>query len=77
MNTTAAVVIAGGVVVLGQWATGKEKVPLRVLVGVAGVAIALAIMDEANPALASAFGMLIVAAAVLTYAQPIAKWLGY
>lgn len=75
MNTTSTVVLTGVVVTAGRWSQGKG-LTMRIVVGGTFLAIALAAMAEANADLASKFGLLVLAVAVLTYGVDIAKKTG-
>ncbi len=77
MNTTSAVVLAAAIAVTGRWAKGDKKVPMSVIVGIAGAAIFLSIMSEVNEKLGQQFALLLVVSAALIYAVPIAKWIGW
>lgn len=77
MNTTASAVLAGSIAIAGRWAKGDQKVSMNVIVGVGGMVLALAILNEINQPLAESFGLLIVVAAALIYLPDIVKWLGW
>lgn len=70
MNTTTSVVLTGAIVTLGQWLESK-KVTMKIWIGVGVMAVMLAVMAEADPKLASQFGLLVLLGAVLIYAVPI------
>lgn len=76
MNTTSSVVLTGLVVTAGQWSENKQ-VPIKTFVGVGVFAIFLAAIGEANALLAQQFGTLVLVTALLYYAIPIGKGLGY
>lgn len=76
MNTTTTVVATGIVVAGGQWAKNKQ-VDIKTFVGIGVLAILLALLGEGNAKLAEQFGVLILVGAILMYAIPIAKGLGY
>ena len=76
MNTTSAVVLTGVTVAAGQYAQDK-KIQVRTFVGVGVLAIMLAALSEADAKLAGQFATLVLVGAVLIYAVPIAKALGY
>jgi hypothetical protein len=69
-GSTNAAVLTGTIVTLGRWSEG-ESLSIKIVIGVAFLAVGLAAMNEANPALTSSFGLLILTAAALRYAVPI------
>lgn len=76
MNTTSAAVLTVLVVTGGQYAQGKT-LSMKILIGLGVFAIGLAALSEVNAELGKAFGLLVLVTAVLMYARPIAKGLGY
>lgn len=76
MNTTSAVVLAGGITAVGYWAQNRQ-LTIRYFVGVGIVAVILAAIGEASPELAQQFGLLLVVAAAMYYGIPISKAFGY
>lgn len=77
MNTTSSAVLAGSIALAGRWAKGDKKISMNVIVGVGGMVLALAILNEVNQPFAEAFGMLLVVAAALIYLPDIVKWMGW
>lgn len=77
MDTTSAVVATGIVVFAGQWAKENEGPSIKLVVGGMVLALFLAAMSQSNEKLASQFATLILVGALLTYAIPITKKLGY
>ncbi len=76
MNTTSSTVLTGVVVTTGRWAEGKT-LSMRVVVGATFLAISLAVLSEANEEFARTMAILILVAALLRYAEPIAKKAGF
>jgi small basic protein len=76
VNTTSSVVLTGVVTSAGQWAQNKT-VNIQTFVGIGVLAVSLAAIGEVNAKLAEQFGLLVLVAAILYYAIPIAKGLGY
>lgn len=77
MDTTTAVVATGIVVFAGQWAKKDEGPSIKLVVGGTVLAVMLSVMSQADEKLASQFAVLILVSALLLYAVPIAKKLGY
>lgn len=77
MDTTSAVVATGIVVFAGQWAKKDEGPSIKLVVGGMVLALFLAGLSQGNEKLASQFAVLVLVAALLTYAIPITKKLGY
>lgn len=75
MNPVAAAVTAGAMVVAGKWADGKAP-DIMNGIGIAGIAIGLAVIDQANEKLAEAFGTLIVLSIAFVYLPKIVKGAG-
>lgn len=63
MNTTTSAVLAGLIVVAGRWAQ-KESITIRVAVGVATMAIFLAVIGQINTKFAQQLGTVFVVAAL-------------
>lgn len=76
MNTTTSVVGTGIIVAVGKWAK-DETLSVQIAVGVAGVAIALSLLNEADEKLASGFAALILLLAAFMYLPAIVKKLGF
>lgn len=75
MNTTSAVLLTGAIVVAGKWSDDKP-LDVKLAIGILGLAIGLAIMNETNAELAGKFATLVVVAAVFMYGPPVAKKAG-
>lgn len=76
MNVGTSVVLTGVIVTAGQWAEDKSM-KMKTFVGLGVLALSLAALSEADTKLAETFGALILVTALLYYARPIAKGLGY
>lgn len=77
MDTTTSVVATTVVVLAGQWAKNDKGPSIKLVVGGMVLSVMLSIMSDANEKLASQFAALILVGAVLAYAIPISKKLGY
>ena len=77
IDTTTAVVATGIVVFAGQWAKKDEGPSIKLVGGGTVLAVILSVMSQADEKLASQFAVLILVSALLIYAVPIAKKLGY
>lgn len=75
MNAVSASLIVGALVVGGKWADGKAPT-MQNGVGVAGIAVGLALMEQANEKLASAFAWLIILGSAMVFFPKIAKGTG-
>lgn len=75
MNPVAAAVIVGALVVGGKWADGKAPT-LQNGVGVAGIAVSLAVIESANERLATSFAWLIILGSAIAYLPKITKATG-
>lgn len=72
MNVTSIILLAGILVVAGQWAQGKN-LDIKIGIGVAFVAIALSAMAQANQELAVQFAWLIFVGAFVFNGIPLFK----
>jgi hypothetical protein len=70
MDTTAAVVGTGVLVVAGKWAAG-ETITIKLAIGVGVLALCFAVFDAVNPDLASKFALLVLFFAALKYLPPL------
>lgn len=70
MDPIPAAVAVGTLSVLGHWAE-KKPLSINTAIGVAAIAIVLTAMHGMNPALASAFGILVVTAVAMAHAPKI------
>ena len=77
MDTTTSVVLTGVVVLTGQWAKKDEGPSIKLVVGGMVLAVMLSALSQSNEKLASQFAVLILVTALLMYARPISKKLGY
>lgn len=75
MDTTTSTLATGLVVVIGRW-TEEKEVSFKIFVGIAVLAVALAVMQASNEKLARQFGVLILVSALFTYGIPISKKIG-
>ena len=71
MNTTNSVVATAAIVTIGKWANDDEITP-RVAVGAVFLAMALVMMEQGSPKLASKFALLIFVVAAFMYIPGIA-----
>lgn len=77
MDTTTSAVATGVVVTVGQWAKEGKGPSIKVIVGMLFLAFFLAMLSNGNQKLGSQFSLLILVGAVLVYAVPITKKLGF
>lgn len=75
MNPVAAAIVTGVMIVAGKWAEGKAP-NLDNAIGVAGIAVGLALLDQANERLSTMFAWLIVLSVTIVYFPKIAKGTG-
>lgn len=75
MNPVAAAVITGALVVAGKWSKGNTPT-VDNGVGIAGIAVGLALLEQGSPKLATAFGWLIVMSVAIVYIPSIVKGAG-
>lgn len=75
MNPTNAVVLTGLTVVLGKW-SADQAIDVRLVVGITGAALGLAVINEASEDLASKIGLLLLLGAVFIYLPSVAKKAG-
>lgn len=66
MNPATSVVLTGIIVTTGEWAKG-EPVSIRIVAGGTVLAVALSVMYESEPKLASQFAALVLLVAAFTY----------
>lgn len=72
MRPVPAAVVAGALIVAGKWSDGNEPT-IDNAIGVAGIALGLALLEQANPQLASGFAVLIVLSVAFIYLPVLAK----
>lgn len=77
MDTTTSVVLASVVVVVGQWAKKGEGPSIKLVTGGMVLAIILAAISQGNEKLGQQMALLVLVGALLTYAIPIVKKLGF
>lgn len=75
MNPVSVALTVGVLVILGKWARGKEP-NIDNAVGVAGVAIGLAALEQVNDQLAKGFGVLILVSVATIHLPKIAQSAG-
>lgn len=75
MNPLSAALITGVMVVAGKWSEGKTP-NIDNAIGVGGIAIGLALMEQANEKLATSFAWLIVLSVTIVYFPKIVKGAG-
>lgn len=75
MNPVTAALVTGVLIVAGKWSDGKSP-NMDNAVGVAGIAVGLALMEQASEKLASAFAWLIVLTVAFVYFPKIVKGAG-
>jgi len=77
MDTTTSVVLTVVIVSVGQWAKKDGSISIKLVVGMMVLAIMLSALESGNEKLAKQFAALILVGAVLVYAVPITKKLGF
>lgn len=75
MNPVSVALTVGVLVVLGKWARGKEP-NIDNAIGVAGVAIGLAALEQIDETLAKSFGILILVSVATIHVPKIAQSAG-
>lgn len=75
MNPTSVALTCGVLVVLGKWAR-KQEPNIDNAIGIAGVAIGLAVLEQINEQLAKAFGVLILVSLAVVHFPVITKAAG-
>ena len=75
MNAVTAAVITGALMVGGKWAKG-ELPTLQNGIGIAGIAVSLAVIGQANAQLETAFAWLIILSMAIVYFPAIVKGTG-
>lgn len=75
MNPVTVALATGAMVVLGKWS--RDQAPnIDNAIGVAGIAIGLALLDQIDARLARAFGVLILLSVAVVHLPEIAKKTG-
>lgn len=72
MNPVASAIVAGVLIIAGKWARGQEP-KIDNAVGIAGIALGLALIEQMDEKLARAFGVLIVVSIAVVHFPTIAK----
>lgn len=75
MNPVATAIVVGALVVGGKWADGKAPT-MQNGIGIAGVAVSLAILEQASKRLSTAFAWLILLGTMIVYFPKIARGTG-
>lgn len=75
MDTTNAAVGIALLTVAGRWSQGK-KLDIRVGIGMAGLALGLAAINQSQPEIASKLALLVLLSAVFLYGPAIARKAG-
>lgn len=75
MNPVSVALTVGVLVILGKWSRGKEP-NIDNAIGVAGVAIGLAALEQVNETLAKGFGVLILVSVATIHVPKIAQAAG-
>jgi hypothetical protein len=76
LNPVSTALISGALVVVGKWAKGDAP-NIDNAVGVAGIALGLAVLEQANEQLAAAFAVLIVVSIATVHLPTIVKAAGF
>lgn len=76
MNPVATGIVAGALILGGQWAR-KKGPSIDNAVGIAGIAVILAVMEQVNVKLAHGFSVLILVSLTVVHLPAIVKSLGY
>lgn len=76
MTPVSTALAAGVLIVLGKWARGKGPT-VENGIGIAGIAIMLALIEQANAKLAAAFGALILVSLSVVHMPTIVKAAGF
>lgn len=77
MDTTTTTVLTVVIVAAGQWAKKDGTISIKLVVGGMVLTLILSAMAATNEKLAQQFALLILVAALLAYAIPITKKLGF
>lgn len=76
MNPVAVAVVAGGIVVAGKVAMDKAPT-VENAVGIAGIALGLAALEQVNEKLSNAFAALILLSVAIVYIPRIVQSVGF
>lgn len=72
MNPIATALVAGTLIIVGKWSINQSP-NIDNAIGVAGIAVGLAVLEQANVKLSRAFGALILLSVTIVYFPKIAK----
>ncbi len=75
MNAIAAALLTGAIVIAGKYSEGKSP-NMDNAIGIAGIAVALSLMEQASQKLATSFAWLIVLSVTIVYFPKIVKGAG-
>lgn len=75
MNPITVALATGALVVLGKWSRGQDP-NIDNAIGVAGIAVGLALLDQIDARLGRAFGVLILVSVAVVHLPEIAKKAG-
>lgn len=76
MNPVATAVTAGALIVAGKWARGQSP-NVDNAIGVAGIALGLALLEQANTKFSNAFAALILVSLAAVHLPTIVKAVGF
>lgn len=76
MNPVATAMVSGGLIVTGKWARGQAPT-VQNGIGIAGIALGLALLEQFNVGLSRSFGALIVISLAVVHLPTIVKELGF
>jgi hypothetical protein len=76
VNPVATSLVAGGLIVMGKWARGQGP-NVNNAIGVAGIALSLALLEQFNLKLAHAFAALILVSLSIVHLPTIVKAVGF
>lgn len=76
MNSVVTALVVGIITYLGRVARGKQM-SIDLVVGIGGLAVALALVEQADKELAKKFGLLVVLGVLLAHWQIIVKAAGF
>lgn len=68
--------VAGALLTAGKWARGQTPT-VQNGIGIAGIALGLALLEQINAQLAKAFGVLILVSIAIVHLPTIVKELGF
>lgn len=68
MSPVVVAVVVGAITTLGKWANGKT-ISIDTVVGIVGVAVGLAVLDQINKDLSKAMGILVVVGVTVAHGE--------